>query len=53
MARKDEDPHRTKAAMMASAHYALEYRQKNPKASDSDVLEFVMKNLDSILMGMN
>ena len=53
MARQQEDPHRIKAAMIAAAHYALEYKQKDPKASNSDTIEFVMGNLDSILMGLN
>jgi hypothetical protein len=52
MARQQEDPHRTKAAMLAAAHYALEYKRKNPKASDSETIEFLMNNLNSILMGM-
>jgi hypothetical protein len=53
MARQQEDPHRLKAAMLAAGHYTLEYKRKNPKASDSDTIEFLMKNLDSILIGMD
>lgn len=38
-----------KKAMVAAANMALDYRKKNPKATEKDALRFVISNSNSIL----
>ena len=40
---------RTKRAMIASANTALDYKTKNPKLSDNEVLTYVIAHLEEIL----
>ncbi len=38
-----------KKAMVAAANMALDYRKKNPRATDKDALRFVMSNSNNII----
>ncbi|MBI4149893.1 hypothetical protein HY488_00655 [Candidatus Woesearchaeota archaeon] len=49
--RQKEEPadHRIKQAMLSAANRALEYKKMNPKATDHDVLDYVMRTTNDIL----
>lgn len=38
-----------KKAMVAAANMALDYRKKNPRATDKDALRFVISNSGNII----
>lgn len=38
-----------KKAMVAAANMALDYRKRNPKATDKDALRFVINNSNNII----
>ncbi|HIG95725.1 TPA: hypothetical protein HA249_02425 [Candidatus Woesearchaeota archaeon] len=40
---------RTKRAMISAANTALDYKTKNPKLSDNEVLTYVIAHLEKIL----
>ena len=40
---------RTKRAMISAANTALDYKTKNPKLSDNEVLTYVIAHLEEIL----
>ena len=49
--RKNEEDsnQRIKQAMLSAAHRALEYKKMNPRASDHDVLDYVVRTTNDIL----
>lgn len=52
MAKQGFDPAfmtRTKQAMISAANTALDYKTKNPKLSDNEVLNYIVTHLDEIL----
>ncbi len=38
-----------KQAMLSAAAKALDYKAKNPKLSDNDVIAYMLKSLDEVL----
>ena len=47
--RKKEDNGHVKQAMLSAAHRALEYKKMNPKATDHEALDYIMRVADEIL----
>lgn len=47
--KKEDDGGRVKQAMISAANRALEYKKMNPRATDHEALDHVMRHADEII----
>jgi hypothetical protein len=51
--KEDGEDQRLKQAMISAVNRALEYKRMNPKASDHDVLDHVVRSADDLLRDLD
>ena len=44
-----QEKKRTKVAIIVGASHALKYKEKNPRASEHEVIQHITKEMDTIL----
>ena len=45
----DEENQRLKMATISGAAHAIQYKEKNPQATEQEIIQHITKNADSIL----